>query len=175
MAEISAIDFFDPRGRVNRKGLIVLSGVLLGAQFGVYGSEYLGGEVISPGAGFAINAVLLWLGIAAISKRLHDLDAGASRLIWAALFLVLGAVAASIGAIYTLGEEAMQAGHIGYLIVALVVFGTVIGGTMWLHCAAGVDGANRFGPAPGSSGFARPHPRSAKTVRTSNGGAVAFN
>ena len=175
MSDISAIDFFDPRGRVNRAGLIVLGGVLLGAQLGVYGTEFLGGQLIGPGLGIAINAVLLWLGIAAISKRLHDLDASAARLLWAALLLVLGAVAASVGAIYGLGETAMLPGHIGYFIVAAVVFGPVIGGIIWLHCATGIDGPNRFGPAPGLSGFSRPHPRLAHKTRTSKSGAVAFN
>jgi uncharacterized membrane protein YhaH (DUF805 family) len=175
VSDISAIDFLDPRGRVNRKGLAALAGVMLGAQGGVWFAEYSGGLAVPSAIDFAINAVLLWLGLAAIAKRMHDLDVSVWRVFWFAMLLAIVAVVASVAAVYSLGEDAMLPGHLGYLIVAAVVFGPAIGATAWLHFAVGSEAANRFGPAPGPSGFARPHQRENTEQSASPAGAVAFN
>jgi uncharacterized membrane protein YhaH (DUF805 family) len=175
VSDVSAIDFFDPRGRVNRKGLVVLAAILLGAQFGVLGAQKLFVLDIGPGLEIAINLVLLWIGLAGVSKRMHDLDVGAWHLLWSTMLLVVAAVGSAIVSVYYLGDEAMVPGNLGYLIVACVVLSPVVFATVWLHCAIGTDTANRFGPAPGPSGFSRRPNRTKSRASTVQTGAIAFN
>jgi uncharacterized membrane protein YhaH (DUF805 family) len=175
VSDLSAIDFFDPRGRVNRKGLIVLAAILLGAQLGVVGAQRMFVLDIGPGLEAAINLVLLWIGLAGVSKRMHDLDVGAWHLLWNTLLLIIAAVGSAIVSVYHLGDDAMVPGNIGYLIVASVVLAPVVFATVWLHCAVGTDATNRFGPAPGPSGFSRGSKRINSRAMTVQTGAAAFN
>jgi uncharacterized membrane protein YhaH (DUF805 family) len=175
VSDISLVDFLDPRGRVNRKGLAVLAAVLLGAQGGVYAAEYGGGLSVPSGMDLAINAILMWLGIAAISKRMHDLDIGLPRIVTFAVMLAFAAVVAAVASIHNLGEDAMMPGQIGYLLVAAVVFGPALAATVWLHFAPGSDTANRFGPAPGPSGFSRQYSSAMPAPAAPRTGAIAFS
>jgi uncharacterized membrane protein YhaH (DUF805 family) len=156
VSEFSAIDILDPRGRADRKGLIVLAAVLIGAQSGVYGTIFATGLRLPLGTELAVNAVFFWLGFVAIAKRMHDLGLSSTRLGMVFLAWMTLAVASGIAAGYFLGEDAMLPGSPGFLIAAAVVMLPAIAATLWLHCAPGVEGANRFGPAPGISGFSRP-------------------
>lgn len=175
MSDVSAIDFFDPRGRVNRKGLIVLAAILIGAQLGVVGAQKIFALDIGPGLEAAINLVLLWICLAGVSKRMHDLDVGAWHLIWSTLLLVTAAVGSAIVSVYCLGDEAMVPGNFGFLIVTAVVLAPVVFATVWLHCAVGTDTANRFGPAPGPSGFSRGPKRKKSQAMPVQTAGVAFN
>ena len=126
MAEFSPIDLFDPRGRVDRKGLALLAAVLIGAQSGVYGALFATGWHLPVGADVLINAVFVWISYAAVAKRLHDLGVSAARLVWATLGLVVFSLAVAFTVIFLLGEDAVMPGAIGYLLVAASVFLPVI-------------------------------------------------
>lgn len=139
--------------------MILLAAVLVGAQAGVYGALFATGLRLPLATELAINAVFIWLGFAAVAKRMHDLGAGTIRLgvaivAWVALAFVVGRATVAL-----FGEEPMVFGGTGYLIVAASVFLPVIAGTIWLHCAPGDEGGNRFGPVPGATGLSRPRAR----------------
>jgi uncharacterized membrane protein YhaH (DUF805 family) len=157
LSDVSIIDIFDPRGRVNRKGLAVLAAVVMGAQIGTSGYEYLTGITAPAAAMLAVDVVFCWLGIAAISKRMHDLGLSPWRLVFGALAIVIAAVVVACVAVFALGEASVMPGGLGYLILAVVVFAPVIAATIWLHFASGDPKFNRFGPVPGANGFSRPH------------------
>ncbi|MEQ1670029.1 MAG: DUF805 domain-containing protein [Hyphomicrobium sp.] len=157
MSDIRPIDFFDPRGRVNRIGLIAIAAVMVGAQGGVYVSTYLTNYAPFPEVHVAMNAVFAWISYVSISKRIHDLGYGAGRMVLGAIAIAVASVLVAIVATAVLGEDAMLPGGVGYLAVASIVFVPVIAAVVWLHCAPGVKGSNRFGPEPGATGFSRHH------------------
>jgi uncharacterized membrane protein YhaH (DUF805 family) len=139
---------FDPRGRLGRLGLLVSATAMLGLEALVL--------TLSPGAGEALPATLwplkivaLWIGIAALIKRLHDVDlsgwwvlAGAAGLcIWTAVLAFLF--------VFGAGAQSLDAGTFGYIALTGLVMLPAIGAALWLHLAAGLPYANRFGPVPG--------------------------
>ncbi len=163
---LRASDILDPRGRASRKGLIIIAAVLLGVQAGVAGTIYLTSLTLTGTASVVTECILLWLGLVAVSKRLHDLGYGVSAVVWGVLAMLLLSVATAFTVLFVLGEDAMLPGGAGYLAVAASVFGPVLAATVWLHCAPGETAANRFGPPPGDSGLSYPtrNPR-ASTAR----------
>lgn len=155
---VSAIEFFDPRGRASRKGLAVMAAILIGGQGGVYSALLATGVGLDGPVAGVFHIFFLWLGIAAGSKRLHDLDVSAWRLAAA----VAGAVAwcFSLAFIITLivGEDEVAPGHIGFTLAVIGALAPVSAATLWLHLAKGKSGDNRYGPEPEASGFSRPWP-----------------
>jgi uncharacterized membrane protein YhaH (DUF805 family) len=158
MSGVSAIEFFDPRGRADRKGLAILAAILIGGQAGVYGTLQMTGYGLDGQVAGVFHIFFLWLGIVAGSKRLHDLDVSGWRL--------AGAVAAAVAWCFVLaliitmiaGEDQVAPGHIGFTLAAIGALLPVLAATLWLHLAKGNSGDNRYGPAPDASGFSRPWP-----------------
>ena len=85
----STLDFFDPRGRANRKGLAVFAAVLIGAQAGVYGTMLATSFDPMSGPAWVFHFLFCWLGFVAIAKRLHDIGYGSRRLILAAIAMAV--------------------------------------------------------------------------------------
>ena len=155
MQSLIAIDFLDPRGRLNRKGLAVFAAVLIGAQAGVYGTMYATAfDVLSLPAWF-FHVLFCWMGFVAISKRVHDLGLSGRMILWAALGMTVWTIVLALGTAFTFGEAALVPGGVGTMVASA---GTLIPGlaaTLWLHFAPGDDGANRYGDEPGPLGFSR--------------------
>jgi uncharacterized membrane protein YhaH (DUF805 family) len=154
VGEFSTIDFFDPRGRVNRRGFMIVAAVLMGAQAGLYGALAAAGDSVQSGLTYAANAVLFWMAIAALSKRLHDLGMSAWRLVAAIAGMAVWCFGLSFSLVIGFGEDGFLPGGTGMI---AAVTGTILPVAilvLWIHFARGEAGANRFGPAPGPSGFA---------------------
>jgi uncharacterized membrane protein YhaH (DUF805 family) len=156
--ELSIIDFFDPRGRVDRKGFLIFAAVLTGTQAGLYGALYANGGSFHSSLSGVINVALFWMGYAGISKRLHDLDYSAWRLSAAIAGMMLWCFALSLALVLTLGEAGFEAGAAGWIAAAIGTLLPLAVLVLWIHCAKGAAGANRYGARPGPSGFARPPP-----------------
>lgn len=151
----SLFEIFDPRGRCNRKGFLILAFAMLGAQLAVIGA-FLAMDEHSEGwaAGLA-NAFFFWLVTAAVSKRLHDIGLSGWWILKAALIILLWATLFIAGLMVILPAASFEPGGTGFL---LGVGGTTIPvflAILWLHCALGNAGANRYGPEPSGLGFAR--------------------
>ncbi len=153
MSDVALIDIFDPRGRVNRTGFVVIAAILVGAQCGVYGTKYATGVPLPPGIDVALDVLFTWLGVVAIARRLRDLDVSSGRLVLGIIASALLAVTVAFAVIFSMGEESVVPGALGYLIIAAAVALPPIAFAIWLHVAPGNEGSNRFGPAPGASGF----------------------
>ena len=151
-------DIFDPRGRANRKGLVVLAAILLLAQACVYGGCYLAGHQLQAPVSWVIHSLLIWLGTAAISKRLHDLGISSWWMLWAAISLFVWTFVTSFAVVLTLGVAAAAPGSTGILIAMAVSFAPILGLTAWMHVALGAQGDNKFGPTPDASGFSKAYP-----------------
>ncbi len=157
MSSLTVIELIDPRGRVNRKGLILLTTVMLGAQTGVYGAMYKMGIEPQTGIGLVFHSLFLWLGIVAVAKRLHDLGIRATALVWAGLGFAVWSLVLAFAIVAVISNGATDPGGpaltLGVLASMLPLFAVAI----WLHCATGEAGSNRYGEVPGAHGFSYPH------------------
>lgn len=154
MGELSTIDFFDPRGRVDRQGFMIVAAVLVGAQAGLYGALAAAGDSVQSGLAYAANAILFWMGFAAVSNRLHDLGMSAWRLVAAIAGLAVWCFGLSFSLVICFGEDGFLPGGTGLIAAVAGTSLPVAGLVLWIHFARGDAAANRFGPAPGPSGFA---------------------
>jgi uncharacterized membrane protein YhaH (DUF805 family) len=139
---------FDPRGRLGRLGLLISATAMLGLEALVLALSPGGAEAL-PAALWPLKIMALWIGTAALIKRLHDVDlsgwwvlAGAAGLcIWTAVLAVVFVLGA--------GAQSLDAGTFGYIALTGLVMLPAIGVTLWLHLAPGLPHANRFGAVPG--------------------------
>lgn len=160
MFDLTVLDFVDPRGRANRRGLAILAAALFGAE-AVYAvifpliSQRFG--VGSNAASLVIHSLSLWLGIAGTSKRLHDTG---RSLWWFAAFIAIWSVWTAIvafGTVFCLGPDAIAEDLKGLMLVSALSMLAPLAAVFWLHSAPGDGGSNRYGPAPDASGFSLPH------------------
>ena len=154
-----AVDMLSPAGRCNRKGFLSVATVLLGTQIGTASLMFASGAAHEGPLGMMLNTVFLWLGIAATSKRLHDIDRSAWSILGAAFALVAWTVVLGIALILVLGTEALEPGGPGYWASLAGIMAPLLGLTLWLHFAQGTAGANRFGDEPSELGFSMPAKR----------------
>ena len=165
-------DIFDPRGRANRKGLIILASILLLAQACLHGGCLLTGRELQGQASWVIHSLFVWLGTTALSKRLHDLGISAWWILWSAIGVFIWTFIVSFAVVLTLGFEAVEPGGTGMMIAMPVSFAPILALTIWMHFALGDENSNMFGPVPGETGFSKPRP-SAPAGQTSNMATVS--
>ena len=167
MFDLTVLDFIDPRGRANRRGLAILAAALLGAQ-AVYAVFFpLVSPLIGVGpntAALVIHSLSLWIGIAGTSKRLHDTG---RSLWWFAAFIAIWVAWTAIvafGTVFWLGPDAIAEDLKGLMLVSALSMLPALAAVVWLHFAPGEEDFNRYGPAPDASGFAPPHGEAAPAL-----------
>ncbi|MGQ0671380.1 MAG: DUF805 domain-containing protein [Hyphomicrobium sp.] len=168
-------ELFDPRGRINRMGLLVVAAALLVLELVAGALVLRAGLDIAHPAVIGFKVLCLWLATAAVIKRLHDLDRGAMVLVTAAAGVVLWSLLATVVLMIALGPAALDEGEPGFMMSLAATVLPVFAMTMWLHCAPGRLGPNRYGPAPMGYGSAR-HVSAAVVPRLSDfaaGGTLA--
>lgn len=151
-----ALQLLDPRGRCDRKGFLTAAGALLALQATAVLGLWLSETAFDSGIVAAGNLAFLWLGYAAVSKRLHDIGRSAWWVPGGILAWVLGATIAAVGVVLFAGPQVLEPGRPGYWVVFAVMMLPLLGIALWLHFAAGEPGANRYGPAPAGGGFSTP-------------------
>ena len=151
-----AIRTLDPRGRCNRKGLLLAAANLLALQVIVGLSLWGAGLDLASPLLQPFNIAFCWVAFALISKRLHDLGHSA----WwipGAVLIWLVAIICLAGAIAVTGESDLLApGTTVYWITFAAMLLPLLVAALWLHTAKGQPGDNRFGPAPTAQGFSMP-------------------
>lgn len=70
-------DFFDPRGRTDHRGLFAMSIVVLVLEFSGLAAAELAGGALQGAWVVVLQAVLLWVALVAVSRRLHDMGRSA--------------------------------------------------------------------------------------------------
>lgn len=149
------VSMMDPRGRCDRRGLLLAALVMLGVEVAMLLGLWATGGSLSHPVLFPIKAGLIYLAISAAIQRLHDLGHSGWALLWAAIGLMAWAAVLAIGAISQLPPERLVPGEIGHVIVFGGTLVPLLAGLLWLHFSPGQAGSNDYGPAPGSFGFAR--------------------
>ncbi len=155
---------FDPRGRIDRKGLLLLAVCLFAAQIAVYGGAWLGLYAARAIAVQGFELLSLWVCMVAAIKRLHDIGYGA---VWvmigfgAKCLFALGLV---VSVMLVWGLQALETGTSSYWTVVGLTMLPAVAGTLWLHVKPGERRTNRYGMVPGRTGFSEPqHPSAAMT------------
>jgi len=139
---------FDPRGRADRSDMLVSAGIVLAIEGAL--------ALIGPAEGFeaatwCAKACSLWIGIAAIAKRLRDLGRSAWLMTAACGALCIWTAGLTFVFLLVLGPSSLQQGSLGMTVLLGLVMLPAIGAALWLHLAAGVTEPNRSGRAEGGS------------------------
>jgi uncharacterized membrane protein YhaH (DUF805 family) len=159
-----ALQLFDPRGRCNRKGLLIVAGLLLGVEL-IAGLALWATEARLDGtAALALKLIFCWLALAAGSKRLHDMNLSAWWMLAAVGATIVWTMLLSLALALAIGVEVLQPTSSWYWGMLAGTTLPVFCATLWLHFARGAGGANRFGPEPAGLGFSGPHVRSVGDV-----------
>lgn len=156
MSHLTIADIIDPRGRTDRKGLIVGAVILIGLQLGIYGAQAATGSPLPLAVFSGLQAVFVWLSLVLVAKRLHDLGFGLRHALAGLATIAAMGFATALGAATLFGEEALLPGGTGYFALAAAIFTPFAAITIWLHCAPGQKVANRYGEVPGPTGFSHP-------------------
>jgi uncharacterized membrane protein YhaH (DUF805 family) len=152
----SVLQALDPRGRCNRKGLLLAAGVLLTAQAAIAVALWGTGLDLTNGIAMVANATFCWIGFALISKRLHDLGRS-SWWIAGAVLVWLVAIICLAGAIALIGDPDLLAlDTTSYWLTLAAMLLPLLVAALWLHTARGDEGSNSFGPEPAEQGFSMP-------------------
>lgn len=150
----------DPRGRCNRKGLLVAALVLLAVEIAAVVVVWLSQMPVDHPALLVTKAALMWVAIAAACQRLHDLGRSAWLILPAMLGLLAWSFAAALATVVTFGPDAAVPGTFGFWLVFAAVSAPMLAALLWLHFAPGQPHANNYGPQPDGLGFAGPQSRS---------------
>lgn len=154
------VSLIDPRGRCNRKGLLVAALVLLAVEIVGAVLVWLSQMLVDHPALLFTKAALMWVAIAAACQRLHDLGRSAWLILPAMLGLLAWSFAAALAAAFAFGPDAVVPGSVGFWLIFAAVSAPMLGALLWLHFAPGQPHANRYGPQPQGLGFAGPQSRS---------------
>jgi len=174
MSEVREIvlQVIDPRGRCNRKGLLILMLVTLLLQ------ALLGAAVFGAGVSFAgpvalvVKLVFVWIAISATIQRLHDVGHSGwwllAALVGIFVWLAIWGGVVPIMVAMSYGAQHIQLYSPVFFAILLIAYIPVVSGGLWLHFRKGQDRPNRFGPVPTGHGFARRNAeRSASHSKTS--------
>jgi len=149
----SVLQVFDPRGRCNRKGLLLAAAILLALQVAMALVLWSAGFDLDSPLVQPFNLAFCWVAFALICKRLHDLGRSA----WwipAAVLIWLIAIISLAGAIVLSGDPDLLApGITVYWIAVAAMLFPLLAAALWLHTARGDTGGTRFGPEPATHGF----------------------
>ncbi len=154
-----AMSLLDPRGRCNRKGLLIIASAMLGVELILLGAFWGFSLSLTGPAASALKLLFCWLAITACSKRLHDLGRSAWNLAWALPVTIFWTLATALAFAFGLGLESLMPRSPWYPLAIGASMLPVVAATLWLHLARGNPGSNRFGPEPEGLGFSGPMPR----------------
>lgn len=160
----------DPRGRCDRKGLLLVAIAMIAAEALAAVAVVAAGIDLDNALLVVLKLACLWLATTVVIKRLHDLGLPGWRMLWVALGVIVWSTILALALMLSLGDAAMEPGALGY---NLAVGGTalpVLVLTLWLHVARGDHGANRYGPEPAGWGFS--HPVTGAHGRDQHGGLL---
>ena len=144
---------FDPRGRIDRKGLLLLAVALLALQ-AVFAVALATGMMDIHGApALIIKTTFLWIAIVAASKRLHDLGRSAWWIAIAFVSMIVWGIVAVLAVYPVFGRDMLVPGSAGYVAALALNMVPILAATLWMHFARGETVENRFGPAPDVTGF----------------------
>ncbi|MDX2287875.1 MAG: DUF805 domain-containing protein [Hyphomicrobiaceae bacterium] len=149
-------NLFDPRGRCNRKGLMVTALALLLVQVAVGLAMWAADVSIHALVVKPVKIAVLWIATVALLKRLHDVGASGWALLWALIATFVWTVLVAGICVSAFGPAVAEIGSSPFLVYLTLVSAPLLAAMLWLHVVPGDAGPNRYGPAPDASGFSMP-------------------
>ena len=151
-----ALQLIDPRGRCNRRGLLVAASLLSALLAAVGWVVWTSGVDLASPLALTLYAISGWVAFAAVSKRLHDLGRSTWWVPTAILVWLAGAVSLAVAVILVGDPEILAPGTASYWLAVGVMVAPPVISAVWLQVAEGEPDDNRFGPTPAASGFSMP-------------------
>lgn len=145
---------FDPRGRVNRKGLLVLASALFVLQIAFFVAFQA--DAFPDSVAAVLKIAFLWIAIVAAAKRLHDTGRTAWWIPGATLILIVWTVIVTTAILFTMGPRAVEQGSEGFTLAMVLTMVPIVIYSLWLHFAPGDAGQNTYGAHPDGLGFSHP-------------------
>lgn len=147
---------FDPRGRMSRTDLLVSAVTVLAIEGAL--ALLQPGETMAAWPVIAAKACSLWIGVAALIKRLHDIGRSGWWALAAAGALCIWTAVLAFGLVLVFGADTFVPGSFGQTLMLALLLLPAIGFTLWLHLAPGDPATNRFGApaAPAADRASRP-------------------
>jgi uncharacterized membrane protein YhaH (DUF805 family) len=143
---------FDPRGRLDRRGMFIVAIALLVLQVFAGLALLRAGVPADAPLSLAVAAVFLWIGFAAVSKRLHDIGRSAWMFPLFCLAWVVCALGVSLTVYFVFGDEALVEGTATFRALVGGLVASIVAALVWLHVRPGMVGVNAYGPPPVGSG-----------------------
>lgn len=134
------LSFLSFRGRANRHDLLVVSLALTAVE----AFRYL--APLPTLAGQVLSGAILWIGLAAMARRLHDVGLSGWWLLAGVAFSFGWTALVVVVVLMTLGLPALTPGSALYPVSLGLAFLAPLGALVWLHLSPGQFGVNRFGP-----------------------------
>ena len=132
----------DPRGRIGRRDLLLCASIMLGIEILIMLPSI---EMIA----FPAKGLALWIVMAAIIKRLHDLGKSGWWFPAGLGGLCMFTALLAMGFMVTAGSDAFVPGTAGYTALMGLIMLPAIGMMLGLHLIHGDMAANRYGaPTP---------------------------
>jgi uncharacterized membrane protein YhaH (DUF805 family) len=141
----------DPRGRIGRFGLLVSASLMLAveAMLIIMTPDLASGL---PPYLWPLKALELWVGAAALIKRLHDVGRSGWWVLGGMAGICIWSAVVALVFVFVIGAEAFQPGSTGYAMLLGILMLPALGATLWLHLAPGDPFTNQYG-APASEPF----------------------
>jgi uncharacterized membrane protein YhaH (DUF805 family) len=134
----------DPRGRIGRSGLLISASLMLAVEF------LLLTLTPDPASGlptylWPLKALELWVGMAALIKRLHDVGRSGWWVLGGMAGICVWSAVVAIVFVFALGGQAFQPGSAGYAMLLGILMLPALGMAFWLHLAPGDPVTNHYG------------------------------
>lgn len=143
----------DPRGRCNRKGLLIIASLMLAIEVALGLAVWGLGMSFTGTPATLFKLLFCWLAICACSKRLHDIGLGAGMLGWGLLATIVWTLVVGLAVALGLGIEQLMPSGRWYVAAMAISMLPVVLAMLWLHLAKGQVGTNAYGAEPTGLGF----------------------
>lgn len=128
--------------------LLMAADLVLVAVLAATGAPFTGPAAV------AFKLASVWLATVGVTRRLHDLDLSAWWLVKALAALIGWSILVSLALLTTYtAAQALDPAERAFWLNLAATTAPVLVALAWLHMARGTTSANRYGSAPGRSGF----------------------
>ncbi len=147
----------DPRGRIGRFGLLVSATLMLAVEalLLILTPEQADGLPVYL---WPLKAFELWVGLAAMIKRLHDVGRSGWWVLGGMAGICIWSAVVAVVFVFVLGGQAFQPGSAGYVMLLGILMLPALGLAFWLHLAPGDPFPNHYGPPSHWAAKARGEP-----------------
>lgn len=160
---------FDPRGRIDRKGLLAVAAPMVVIQILVMALL----RVVEPTPTVEIlelvtKSVFVLIALVLAAKRLHDVSMSGWWIVGTMFGVTALITASAFGFLFALGPQTLVEGNLGFVVTIGINVVLMMAALMWLHCKRGTPADNVHGPVPQGFGISYPEDPSTSASEINN-------